>query len=189
MLTFNFSPFPALQTERLVLRKPDPVADLQAIYLHRTKETVRRYIDRPLQSLEEVDKMLQDVMAGIEKNESIMWAIVEKNSGTFVGTIGYWRNQPENHRAEVGYSLEPDFWNKGIGTEALRAVLKYGFEEMKVHSIMSNINPLNAASRRVLEKCGFVQEAHFRENYYYDGRFLDSDIYCILSADFIEKTH
>ncbi|MEZ4961030.1 MAG: GNAT family N-acetyltransferase [Saprospiraceae bacterium] len=184
MLTFNFSPFPILHSERLLLRRPDPVADLQTLFEHRIRDEVRRYIDRPKQSLEEVEKMLQDVIKGIEKNENIMWIISEKESSKFVGTIGYWRNQPENHRAEIGYSLEPDFWNKGIGTEAIRAVLKYGFEEMKLHSVMANINPLNAASRRVLEKNGFVQEAHFRENYYYDGRFLDSDIYCILCSDF-----
>lgn len=68
-------------------------------------------------------------------------------------------------------------------TEALRAMLACGFSKMKIHSVEANINPKNESSRAVLLKCGFVKEAYFRENYYANGQFLDSEIYSLLERD------
>jgi ribosomal-protein-alanine N-acetyltransferase len=59
-------------------------------------------------------------------------------------------------------------------------VLKYGFEVLKLHSIEANVNPENIASIKLLEKNNFVREAYFRENYFYNGKFLDSAIYSLV---------
>ena len=89
--------------------------------------------------------------------------------------------QKEHYRAEIGYLLHPDYQQKGIMDEALKAVIKYGFETMQLHSIEANVNPANAASMKLLEKNGFVKEAYFKENYFYNGQFLDSVIYSLLN--------
>ena len=65
--------------------------------------------------------------------------------------------------------------------EAIKAVLHYGFETMKLHSVEANVNPANAASIRLLKRTGFVQEAHFKENYFSNGQFTDSLIYSLLA--------
>ena len=116
-----------------------------------------------------------------------MWVICLKGETKLIGSIGFWHTVPEHHRAELGYILHPDFWNQGIVTEALQAVLKYGFEKMKLHSVEASVNPENVASIRVLEKHGFVREAYFREDYFYDGKFYDSAVYCLLSRDYFGK--
>lgn len=67
-------------------------------------------------------------------------------------------------------------------SEALTAIIAFAFEEMKLHSIEANINPLNEASRKLLMKQGFVKEAYFREDYYFNGKFLDSEIYSLVST-------
>ncbi|MBP6649301.1 MAG: GNAT family N-acetyltransferase, partial [Bacteroidia bacterium] len=77
--------------------------------------------------------------------------------------------------------LHPDYQKQGIMAEALLKVLDYGFKTMKLHSVEANVNPENAGSINLLEKSGFVREAYFRENYYYDGKFLDSAIYSLLT--------
>jgi ribosomal-protein-alanine N-acetyltransferase len=59
--------------------------------------------------------------------------------------------------------------------------LKYGFNTVGLHSIEANIAPENIASARLLEKAGFVREAYFRENLFFNGRFLDTVIYSILA--------
>lgn len=64
--------------------------------------------------------------------------------------------------------------------EALQAILKYGFETMNLHSVEANVSPLNVASKQLLLSQNFVLEAHFKENYYFNGQFLDSHIYCLL---------
>lgn len=87
----------------------------------------------------------------------------------------------EHYRAEIGYSLLPDYWSKGYMAEAARCAIDYGFSMLNFHSIEANVNPNNAASIRLLEKMNFVREAYFRENFYYDGKFLDSAIYSLLN--------
>lgn len=181
MLTFNFNPFPTLTTERLQLRKTT-LDDLHDFFHFRNTEEGLKYVDRPKQSLQETEAILHKTIAAVENNENISWGIALKNTPKLIGTIGFWRTIKEHHRAEIGYILSPEYWNSGIMTEAMRAVLKYGFDEMKLHSVEANVNPENAASIRLLEKCGFVKEAHFRENYYFDGKFLDSAIYSLLCS-------
>jgi ribosomal-protein-alanine N-acetyltransferase len=79
--------------------------------------------------------------------------------------------------------LLPEFNGKGIVSEAVQEVVNYGFDVMKLHSIEAIIDPLNDASAKVLEKNGFVKEAHLRENEFYEGRFLDTVIYSLLNKD------
>jgi ribosomal-protein-alanine N-acetyltransferase len=70
---------------------------------------------------------------------------------------------------------------KGIMQEALSAVLNYGFELLKLHSVEANVNPNNVSSIKLLERNGFVREAYFKENYYYNNQFLDTAIYSLLT--------
>jgi ribosomal-protein-alanine N-acetyltransferase len=75
----------------------------------------------------------------------------------------------------------PEHNGKGIVTEAIKAVIKYGFETLKLHSIGAVIDPENVASAKVLKKNGFVKEAHLKENEFFEGRYLDSVIYSLLN--------
>jgi ribosomal-protein-alanine N-acetyltransferase len=100
-----------------------------------------------------------------------------------MGTIGFWRIQKEHYRAEIGYLLHPSWQGKGIMREALKAVLDYGFQAMKLHSVEAHVNPSNASSIGLLEKCGFVREAYYRENYFYNGQFMDSAVYSLLAPE------
>jgi ribosomal-protein-alanine N-acetyltransferase len=78
----------------------------------------------------------------------------------------------------------PHYNGQGIVTEAIKLVLEYGFEILNMHSIEAIIDPNNLASERVLQKNGFVKEAHLIENELWDGKFLDTVIYSILKRNF-----
>jgi ribosomal-protein-alanine N-acetyltransferase len=77
--------------------------------------------------------------------------------------------------------LLPEYQGKGIITEAIKEVVNYGFKVMKLHSIEAIIDPENFGSEKVLQKNGFVKEAHLKENEFYDGKFLDTVIYSKLN--------
>ena len=157
--------------------------DLDFLFFLRSHKDVMKYIDRPFaKSKEDIVEMYEKMCAGVEGNTAIAWHIEEKESDKPAGQIGYYRNDPGNHRGEVGYMLSPEQQGKGFAGEALKAALDYGFNDVKFHSIEANVNPLNDASVKLLEKHGFVKEAHFKENYYFDGKFLDSVIYSLLSS-------
>jgi [ribosomal protein S5]-alanine N-acetyltransferase len=181
MLTFHFQPFPVIHTERLVLRQITH-EDVNEFLSLRSNVQVLKYLDRfPLHSKEEVLELIQKITDSHTGNDAITWAIGFKENPVLIGTIGLWKTDKPNHRAEIGYMLMPEHQRKGIIQEAMTATINYGFNSMKLHSIEANINPANEASKKLLEKNGFAKEAYFRENYYFDGRFLDSVIYSLLA--------
>jgi len=182
MLEPVFSPFPEITTQRLLLRSIEKTDAPEILFL-RSDETVMQYIDREkTKTLEEAEEFINKIKTAAETNEGIMWAIaLIDRPDILIGTIGFWRLIKQHYRAEVGYMLHPNHWNKAIMQEALQAAIKYGFESMKLHSIEAHINPDNIASGVLLEKCGFTREAYFKEDFYFRGKFIDSAVYSLLT--------
>ena len=186
MLSFNFSPFPNLETERLILRQLDK-NDVAAILKLRGDAENMKFIPRPLaKTADDALDHINLINAKIETNEGINWAIELKSNNQFVGIIGHYRIKPENFRAEIGYMILPEFHGNGITTEAIKATVDYGFDVMNLHSIEAIIDPENFPSERVLQKNGFKKEAHLLENECYEGRFLDTVIYSLLKRNRIK---
>lgn len=176
MLLTPWPPVPVITTERLVMRDMTD-DDIPAFFKMRSNEELMRYIDRPLAKTHDDVKQLLDKTAALQlTGEAINWGITLKGDDTLIGTIGYYRIDKENFRPEIGYLLDAPHQRKGIMTEAMKAIIAYGFNEMMAHTIIANIDPANVASRAVSEKLGFVEEAHFRENLYSNGKFLDTVI-------------
>lgn len=181
MLTLNFAPFPNLETERLLLRRVNPT-DIKEIFALRSNPQTMQYIPRPLlKTDEDALEHIAMIDTKIETNEGINWAITLKDNPKLIGVIGHYRIKPEHYRAEIGYMLLPEYHGKGIVSEAVKEAVNYGFQVMKLHSIEAIIDPDNHASAKVLEKNGFIKEAHLKENEFFNGRFLDSVIYSILN--------
>jgi len=180
MLAFNFTPFPVIETERLVLKRITNEDANQVFELRSNPETMK-YIPRPLvKNTEDALEHIAMIDEKIETNVGINWGITFKDNSKLLGIIGYYRMQPDNYRAEIGYILLPEYHGKGIIPEAVNRLIRYGFDDLKLHSIEAIIDPENLASEKVLQKCGFVKEAHFKESSFYEGRFLDKVIYSLL---------
>jgi len=181
MLNPNFTPFPILLTKRLVLRKTS-LNDAPELFFMRTDERVMRYIDRPraktIDDAHAFIKKLHEMEAG---NDGITWAITLKEDPKLIGTVCLWKLQKEHYRGEVGYALHPDHHQKGIMQEVWKSVLDYGFNTMKLHSIEALVNPGNEASIKLLEKNKFIREAYYKENFFFDGKFLDTAVYSLLT--------
>ena len=123
MLTFNFSPFPNLETERLNLRRLNSL-DVDEILALRSNPEIMKFIPRPLiKTKEESLEFITTMNAAVDTNTLINWAITTKENDKLIGIIGFYRMKPENHRAEVGYILSAEFHRKGIITEALNCLL------------------------------------------------------------------
>jgi [ribosomal protein S5]-alanine N-acetyltransferase len=181
MLEPNFSPFPEIFTERLLLGSIQK-EDAPELLLLRSSEKVMEYIDKEkIKTLEETETLIKRINEDAVNNEGITWKIsFKENPRKLIGTIGFWRIIKPHYRAEVGYMLHPDFWKTGLMKEALQAVIDFGFKSINLHSIEAHINPGNAASAGLLEKLNFVREAYFKEDYFFRGKFLDSAIYSLL---------
>lgn len=182
MLSPNFFPFPQLTTSRLLLRQL-VLSDAPGVQHLRSNPAVMQYINRPLTlTLTEAEAWIGLVMEALAGNNGITWCLCLKEAPSeHVGTIGLWRIEKENHRAEIGYMLEPELHGKGLMFEALQAVVRYGFAVMQLHSIEARIDPRNGASEALLHKAGFVKEAHFKENYRLGETFADTAVYSLLT--------
>jgi ribosomal-protein-alanine N-acetyltransferase len=178
MLEPDFSQFPEITTARLLLRRITN-EDAGEIFSMRSNEDVMKYLDRPrAQCMRDAEAYIEIVNKSLDLNDGILWGIaLKEDRGRLIGYIGYWRMKKEHYRAEIGYMLDPAFWRKGIMREAMLAVLDYGFDVIHLHSIEANINPGNSASAGILEATGFVKEAHFKEDFFFDGTFRDTVIY------------
>ncbi|MFI5219636.1 MAG: GNAT family N-acetyltransferase [Bacteroidia bacterium] len=183
MLEIKFGEFPVLETERLLLRK-FRIEDASDFFAQRTNDEVWKYIDKPkTQSVEEALELINKILAAFENNEGIAWVMEIKETKKNIGNISFWRFEKENHRAEIGYLLLPEYWGKGIMKEAIDAIVDYGFKNIRIHSIEANVNPKNKASLKLLEKSGFVQEGYFKENYFFNGKFYDSAIFSLVNPN------
>src|SRR5258705_6700396 len=178
MLTLNFTPFPELETERLLLRKLRK-DDANEIFFLRSDENVLRYLGRePTITIAEAEEFIDKINKSVDENESILWGITLLNEpSVIIGTICLWNIKKEHYRGEIGYILHPDHWRKGIMKEAIKAVVNYGFTILGLHGIEALLSPENIASSSVLESKGFVKDGHLKESFYFKGKFGDTAIY------------
>jgi ribosomal-protein-alanine N-acetyltransferase len=174
MLALPLPEFPTLQTPRILLREL-VATDAPALFDLRSDPEVMKLVSRPLMTRpEEADALVELIRANQANGTSIHWAMAIHGQPALIGLIGYWRMQPEHHKAELGYMLARSHWGKGLISEAIHAVVRCGFDTLRMHRVEAIIAPANHASRRVLEKNGFIQEGHFNEDHLWQGRFEDS---------------
>lgn len=175
-----FDEFPLIETDRLILReiKPDDADYIFEIYSD--TEAMKYFGRETFKSVDDAFLWINKIHDDFKNKEGIRWGITLKDTGRYIGSGGIWRIIKDHFRGEIGYELNPKYWNRGLMYEALMPMIDFAFGKMNLHSIEANTDPENSASVRLLEKTGFVKEGHFKENYYSKGKFLDSAVYSLI---------
>jgi ribosomal-protein-alanine N-acetyltransferase len=155
------------------------VDDAEDMFLLRTNEDAMKYIKKP--KLKSVDGAVELIKV-MNNPDRIQWGITVKKENKIIGIIGYHRIEKEHYRAEIGYMLHPQYWNTGLMSEAITKVIDFGFDEMKLHSIEAIIDPGNVVSRKILQKFNFIKEAYFKGNFFFEGKFFDSEVYSLVKG-------
>ena len=181
--TSVFKIFPKLESKRLYFRRMN-LSYAKDIHQIRSNNDVMKFMDvTRTKSVNDAKRLIRNVREDYKNEKGVSWAIIEKNLKSFIGYAGFWRMQPQHCRGEIGYALKPEYWGKGFMTETLKTIIDFGFHKMNLHSIEANVNPKNQKSKKLLKRLGFRKEAYFRENYLFEGKFLDSEIYSLLKKD------
>lgn len=181
VMILHSQPFPTLETQTLTLRKVERT-DAAALFDLRSNDNLMQYLNRPkAKTIDDALTLIQRLETDLQTGAGITWGLAQKGDATLIGTIGFWRIDAPNYRAEIGYLLHGDYHGRGWMDAAIKTVVAYGFEQLGLHSIEARIDPRNTPSARVLEKNHFVQEAHFKENIYQDGAFADTVVYSLLN--------
>lgn len=155
----NFTPFPEIKTERLLLRKLQ-AGDCEVILFLRTDKDVTKFIERPehrkTKNMSDAIALIQEFDRYIERNTSISWGITLKNEPSIIGTICLWNFTKNNKIAEVGYDLDPRYQHKGLMSEAMKAIVAFGFHELKLEKIEAFTHAENLPSTQLLDTHGFI---------------------------------
>lgn len=178
-----FSRLPVLETDRLLLR-PMRMRDARDLFAYASDPEVSRHVLwETHQSLSDSRQMLRAVRWQYHRGLPSSYAIALKESGRMIGTIGFMWVNTDYHSAEVGYSLARAYWNQGIMTEALKKVLAFGFDTLRLNRIEAQHETDNPASGRVMAHAGMRYEGTMRQRIVNKGKYADVAVYAILRSD------
>jgi ribosomal-protein-alanine N-acetyltransferase len=169
-MSINFTPFPVLETDRLILRAVI-VEDAIAIFGLRTNKEVNEFIDRKTpNNLSEARAFIDNIAKLEENNKGIFWVIASNSTNELMGTIGLRNFEDEENYAEIGYEISPDYQERGYMSEAFEAVINYGFQNLEIETIEAFTHKNNIASIALLEKQNFVLDPERRDEGFENNR-------------------
>lgn len=172
-------------TDRLKLRFIEP-SDLDSIHiLHSLPETDQFNTLGIPKNMAETKAIVASWIAEHDKSEirNYTFAIEQKPNHQFIGLFGFKLGAEKYKRAEAWYKIHPGYWNKGYATEALKAVIDFGFKTLKLHRIEAGCAVDNIGSIRVLEKAGMTKEGRRRKILPLKSGWTDNFEYSILDTD------
>ena len=178
-----FDTFPSLQTNRLDLIEIKQEHLSNIFKLFSDKKVTQFYNVVTLTNEEEAQKFIDWFQTRFVEKVGIRWGISLKGHGNIIGTIGF-NNFTKQHRANIGFDLQADFWNNGYLTEAIKSVTVFGFNQLDINRLEAEVMKGNIASEKVLAKNGFKNEGVLRQWMYWNNNYYDMTMFSLLKSDF-----
>ncbi|MCB0582845.1 MAG: GNAT family N-acetyltransferase [Phaeodactylibacter sp.] len=172
--------FPALKTSRLLLRQFRQ-EDIHDVFHGLSHPDVIKYYGVHFDTLEATQEQMNWFVSLETDRTGIWWAICRAEGGDFLGAAGFNNWSHEHRKAEIGFWLLPEYWGKGIMSEALPLVCDYGFGKMGLHRIEAFVESENQNSKTAMSKLGFRLEGTMVDCEIKNGRFISLDIYACLA--------
>ena len=175
--------FPQLETERLILREYQlDEADQMALFRIFSDSRVTRYYNlKTFTEPDEARRLLHKRYGRFWQGRGIRWAIVPKGHDALIGSCGFNALNYKTKVGELGYELARPYWQCGIMSEAVSAIVAYGFQHLPLNRIEAWVMPANRASVNLLLKLGFQSEGVLERKGYWDGRFHDLELFTLLA--------
>ncbi|MFF2752453.1 GNAT family N-acetyltransferase [Psychrobacillus sp. NPDC058041] len=166
-----------IETGRVLIRKFE-LKDWQAVHEYTSDINVMKYLSEGAFSEKDVVEFInKNIFENAEK-----FPVVLKDENILIGHIAFHKWSGE-HTYEIGWVFNPKYYNRGYATEAAYAVMKYGFEKMKLHRIIATCQPENTPSFRIMEKIGMRKEGYFKKCIPMGNQWWDEYFYAILEEE------
>lgn len=187
-VTAVFNQFPELETPRLRLRRLE-LTDAPAMFAFLSDDRVARYFGLDtFTDMQQAYQRIRLINLNFRQRRALRWGIARRDDDLLIGTCGYVSWHQGFHHAAVGYELNRTFWRQGLMTEALTAVLEFGFLHMQLHRIEALVMPVNIRSTRLLQKMGFQCEGLLQDYGYWRGEFHDLYMYALLKQGWLTRS-
>ncbi len=180
---------PELKGERIELRKLT-LSDASDIHRNLQDKAIIKWtmhIPWPYK-MQDAVKFIRKTHYGIRKKTNFTFGIVYKETSRVIGVIRIGDIDWKNKNAEIGYWLGKKYWGRGLASEAVRLILKFAFEKLKLHKVYAGLFEENIASRKVLEKCGFRLEGTIRESRFRYKKWHNELRFGILESEYKKNT-
>jgi RimJ/RimL family protein N-acetyltransferase len=179
---------PSIKTSRLLL-SPLRTTDIPVITKYAANENIARYTANLPYPYTEADAIfwLNLANTGYKSGTQHIFAIRDPKDEAFLGGIGLTIVKGDN-RASMGYWMAEQFWGRGYVTEAARAIVRYGLEDLGLNKINATYLEVNVGSGRVMEKIGMTKEGVLRQNTLKRGTYHNHVCYGILASDLASST-
>lgn len=176
--------FPILETERLVLREVKR-KDAESVFHYLSDEEVMKYYGMvPIVGVHEAVEEIDWYRRIFDEGTGLRWGITLKGTDEVIGSCGFLEYTARHARTEVGLELAKEHWRSGLMTEALAAVIQYGFIHMDLMRMQALIEPENIASQKLFEKLGFTREGLLRKYERTNESFDDVYMYALLRDEY-----
>jgi len=172
--------FPELTTNRFLLQQILP-EDQQFIFEGLSHPDIIPFYGVRYESFEDTKKQMEWYEKSYKEDTGGPWKIIDKKTGEKIGVVAYYFHKAQHKKAEVGFWTFPQYWNQGIATEALKAVIEYCQNEKDIHRLEAFVEEGNIASSKVLKKLAFVYEGTMKECEIKNGKYISLLIYALLS--------
>jgi RimJ/RimL family protein N-acetyltransferase len=178
-----------LSTQRLLLREFEE-NDWRWVYAYQTHPLYLRYTPWSGRTEIEVRAFAQTFITWQKEvpRRKFQFAVALQSSRQPIGNCGIRTNLSKPWEADIGYEFDHRYWSQGYATEAARALLSFGFGELKLHRIWAHCISENTGSARVMEKIGMRQEGQLYETEWMKERWWDTLIYAILDREWRAQT-
>jgi len=178
-----FKDLPTLQTERLTLRKLQP-DDLKSLFEYGSHPEVTRFTTwDSYESISSAKEFLGNVIARYESRREAPWGISLQTNDKLIGTCGFDDWSIRHSRSEISYALGQPYWGNGYMTEALKRILSFGYDVMRLNRIDARCVLENVRSENVMKKLGMVHEGTLRQHMFMKGKYFDVRVYAMLRQD------
>jgi ribosomal-protein-alanine N-acetyltransferase len=180
MVGLPLDSYPVLVTERLRLREIVNADAADILHFRGDRET-QKYNTVPMRDEAEARSLIRTMQSWYVTRQAIQWGITLLEQDRVIGICGVHDWSRRHQRAFIGYDLTREYWGRGLAFEAMREVVRFGFEQLDLHRLEAITATENARSIRLLERLGFKREGVRREySLEADGTFRSSAIYGLL---------
>ena len=174
---------PTFSTKRLILRLVEK-GDLPALLEVNGDDEVFRYTPRSSwKSPADAKAWFSRIMGHRKSGATIQFVVILRETARPIGTLALFHFDEDVGSAEVGYVLGRAHWGKGLMTELLAALVRFGFNKLGLKRIVAELDPRNIGSVKVLERTGFTREGLRRRDYFCKGEVTDTALYAMLRSD------
>lgn len=173
---------PKMETPRLILRKIS-INDVKDMFEYSSNAEVTKYLSYTHKNIEEAVEYIENKEKAYKEGKCMLWGIEHKDNKKYIGAVGFTHHDSIHNVGEIAYTLSREYWKIGLGYEAVKRIIDFGFENMNLNRIQARCWEENTNSSGLMERLDMKYEGLLREQIFIKGLYRNVKIYSLLKSE------